>query len=306
MKKKRTSRRVNNKNHHDEMKTPPEYQLVGSIEDSEEQMENATIEKDNDYWTGETTGGPAQYDEEIYKALYSTDKEAEETFSNDDGFFTDDEEDVEEMFVTDDGFLTDDSYLNKNGTTQSANHQGQEIKPKITYREVEEMFSNDDGFFTDDLDDKEMFATDDVFLTDDSYLNMNGTTQSANHQGQEILEEMFSNDDGFFTDDSFSTGNLQSTKRHEPVILLKNKVTEAPLLCRPNMNIHPSRKNLKPRPQPESPQTKKQKRQKNKARLKYTNWKTNERHNLPNWTSQHLAAYLSIPEMALEWIVEPG
>jgi hypothetical protein len=64
MNKKRTSRRVNHKT-----KTPPEYQLIGSIEDSEEQTEHATIEQDNDYWTRETIGGPAQYDEEIYKAL---------------------------------------------------------------------------------------------------------------------------------------------------------------------------------------------------------------------------------------------
>ena len=158
------------------------------------------------------------------------------------------------------------------------------------------MFANDDGFFTDDLDDEEMFANDDGFFTDDL-----------------DDEEMFANDDGFLTDDSYmnmngptSTGNSQSTKRHEPVILLKNKLTKAPLLCWPNVNVHPSREYVKPRPRPESLQTKKQKRKKNKARLKYTNWKTIERHNLPNWTSQHLAAYLSIPEMALEWIVEPG
>jgi hypothetical protein len=68
---------------------------------------------------------------------------------------------------------------------------------------------------------------------------MKGTTQSANPQGQEIktkitykeVEELFSNDDGFFTDDSFSTGNLQSNKQHQPVILLKHTLTEAPLLC---------------------------------------------------------------------------
>jgi hypothetical protein len=205
MNKKRTSRRVNNKNHHEKTKTlAKEYQLVGSIEDSEEQTEHATIEQDTDYWTRETIGGPAQYDEEIYKALYLTDEEVkemfartdEEMFSNDDGFFTDDE-DIEEIFATDDGFLTNDLYLNMNGTTQSANPQGQEIKTTITYKEVEEMFSNDDGFFTDDL---------------------------------------------------FSTGNLQSTKRHESVILLKHTVTEAPLLCRPNVIFHPSRKYLKPRP----------------------------------------------------------
>jgi hypothetical protein len=129
------------------------------------------------------------------------------------------------------------------GTTQSANPQGQEIKAKMTYKEVEEMFSNDDGFFTDDEDVEEMFATDDVFLMDDSYLNMKGTTQSANPQGQEIT-----------TKDSFYTRNLQLT---EPVIMLKHTVTEAPLLCRPNVNVHPSRKYLKPRPRPESPQTKK-------------------------------------------------
>ena len=58
-----------------------------------------------------------------------------------------------------------------NGITQSANHQGHEIQPKMTYKDVKEMFSNDDGFFTDDLDDKEMFANDDGFLTDDSYIN---------------------------------------------------------------------------------------------------------------------------------------
>jgi hypothetical protein len=183
------------------------------------------------------------------------------------------------MFATDDGFLMDDSFLNMKGTTQSANPQGQEIKAKITYKEVEEMFSNDDGFFTDDKDVEEMFATDDGFLTDDSYLNMNGTTQSANPKGQEIktkitykeVEEMFSNDDGFFTDDSFSTGNLQSTKWHEPVILLKHTVTEAPLLCRPNVNVHPSQKYLKPRPRPITP-NEETKRQKTKAGLKHTNW----------------------------------
>ena len=57
------------------------------------------------------------------------------------------------------------------------------------------MFSNDDGFFSDDLDDEDMFATDDGFLRDDSYLNMNGPT---------------------------STGNSQSTKRHEPAVILLN------------------------------------------------------------------------------------
>jgi hypothetical protein len=124
--KKRTSKRINNENHHDQTKQPQEYQLVGSIKDSEEQTEHATIEQDNDYCTTrETIGGPAQYDEEIYKALYSTDEE------------------VEEMFATDDGFLTDDSFLNIKGKTQSANPQGQEIKAKIMYKEVEEMFLND-------------------------------------------------------------------------------------------------------------------------------------------------------------------
>ena len=175
MNKKRTSRRVNHKTH-----TQPEYHLVGSIEDIEEPTEHATIEKDNDYWTREKSGGPAQYDKEIYKALYSTDEEVKEMYATDnDGFFTDDE-DVEEMFATDDdGFFTDDSYLNMEGKTQSANHQGQEVQPKMTYKEVEEMFSNDDGFFSDDLDDEEMFENDDRFLRDDSYLNMNGTTKST-------------------------------------------------------------------------------------------------------------------------------
>ena len=99
---------------------------------------------------------------------------------------------------------------------------------------IKEMFANDDGFFTDDLDDKEMFANDDGFFTDDL-----------------DDEEMFANDDGFLSDDSYmnmngptSTGNLQLTKRHKPVILLKNKVTETPLLCRPNVNIHPSHENI--------------------------------------------------------------
>ena len=115
------------------MTTPPEYQLVGSIEDSEEQTEHATIEQDNEYWTRETSGGPAQYDEAIYKALYSTDEDIKEMYLNDDGFSTDDE-DVEEMFSPDDGFLMEDLYLNMNGITQSANHQGQEIQPKMTYK----------------------------------------------------------------------------------------------------------------------------------------------------------------------------
>jgi hypothetical protein len=39
-------------------------------------------------------------------------------------------------------------------------------------------------------------------------------------------------------------GNLQSDKRHKPVMLLKHMVTEAPLLCRPNVNVHPSQKHL--------------------------------------------------------------
>jgi hypothetical protein len=83
-------------------------------------------------------------------------------------------------------------------------------------------------------------------------------------------------------------------------------VTEAPLLCQPNVNVHPSQKYLKTRPRLESATMKKQERKKNKARLNHTNWQTNAQHNLPKWTPQHLAAYLSIPEMALEWIVEPG
>ena len=250
MNKKRTSRRVNHKT-----KTPPEYQLVGSIEDSEEQTEHATIEQDNDYWTRETIGGPAQYDEEIYKALYSTDEE------------------VEEMFATDDGFLTDDSYLNMNGTTQSANHQGQEIQTKMTYKEVEEMFSNDDGFFMDDEDVEEMFATDDGFLMDDLYLNMNGTTKSQ----------------GTLTD-------THDTKRQNPIF----KVYPWKKSIQKNKD---QRKRISTN---SNPSTKKQNRMKNKEQLNHTNWKTHEQKNLPKWTQQHLAAYLSIPEMALEWIVEPG
>ena len=88
MNKNRTSRSVIHKT-----KTPPEYQLVGSIKDSEEQTEHATNEQDNAYWTRENSGGPAQYDEEIYNALYSTDEEVEEMYLNDDGFFTDDLDD---------------------------------------------------------------------------------------------------------------------------------------------------------------------------------------------------------------------
>jgi hypothetical protein len=146
----------------------------------------------------------------------------------------------------------------------------------MTYKEVEEMFSNDDGFFIDDMDDEEMIATDYGYHTDDSELNMNGTTP---------------------------TGKSQSTKRHEVILV---KLTKAPLLCRLNVNVHPLRKYMKPRPRPESPRQKKQKRQNHKPRLNYTKWKTTDRHNLHKWTSRHLAAYLSIPEMALEWIVEPG
>jgi hypothetical protein len=87
--KKRTSKRINNKNHHDQTAKPQEYQLIGSIDYSEEQKEHAIIAQDNDYWTRESIGGPAQYDEGIYNALYSTDKEVEEMFANDDGFVTD-------------------------------------------------------------------------------------------------------------------------------------------------------------------------------------------------------------------------
>jgi hypothetical protein len=261
-KKKRTSRRVNHTAH-----TQPEY--------IEEPTEHATVAKDNEYWNREHSGGPAQYDAEIYNALYSADED-----TNDDGFSTDDE-DVKEMLSHDDGFLMDeeDVYLHMEGNTQAANHQEQEVQSKMTYKEVEEMFSNDDGFFIDDLDDEEMIATDNGYLTDDSELNMNGTT---------------------------STGKSQSTKRHEPVILVKNTLTKAPLLCRPNVNVHPSRKYMKPRPRPEPPRMQKQKRQKHKPRQNYTKWQTNDRNNLPKWTSRHIAAYLSIPEMALEWIVEPG
>ena len=141
-----------------------------------------------------------------------------------------------------------------------------------------------------------MFATDDGFLPDDSYLNMKGTTQSANHQGQEIT-----------TKDSISTGNIQSNKRHEPGIRLKHMVTEAPFLSRPNANVHPSRKHLKPRPRPESPQMKKKQRRTIKVSfMRQTKWQTHAQPDKTTLTKRHLAAYLSIPEMALEWIVEPG
>jgi hypothetical protein len=176
------------------------------------------------------------------------------------------------MLATDDGFLTDDSYLNMNGTTQSANHQGQEIQTKITFKEVEEMFSNDDGFFTtDDEDIEEMFATDDGFLMDDSYLNMNGTTKSQ----------------GTLTD----THDTKKTKSHIQSVPTK-KIS--PKEQRPNeKNIH-KQQSLNEETKP------------NEEQLNHTNWKRHARKNLPKWTPQHLAAYLSIPEMALEWIVEPG
>jgi hypothetical protein len=103
-------------------------------------------------------------------------------------------------------------------------------------------------------------------------------------------------------------GNLQSDKRHEPVMPSKHHmVTDAPLLRQPHVNVHASRKHLKTRPRLESPSTKKQQQKKNKAtQLNHTNWQTQEQQIVMRWTHRHLAAFLAIPEMALEWNVEPG
>ena len=135
------------------------------------------------------------------------------------------------------------------------------------------MFSNDDGFFSDDLDDEEMFSNDDGFLRDDSYLNMNGTTKSQ----------------GTLTD-------RHDTKRQNPIFKVYPR----------KKSIQKNKDQRKRISTNSNPSTKKQNRMKNKEQLNHTNWKTHERKNLPKWTQQHLAAYLSIPEMALEWIVEPG
>jgi hypothetical protein len=35
-------------------------------------------------------------------------------------------------------------------------------------------------------------------------------------------------------------------------------------------------------------------------------WHTQVQHFLTKWTPQHMDAYLAIPEVAMEWIVEPG
>jgi hypothetical protein len=35
-------------------------------------------------------------------------------------------------------------------------------------------------------------------------------------------------------------------------------------------------------------------------------WHTQVQPFLTNWTPQHMDAYLAIPEVAMEWIVEPG
>jgi len=35
-------------------------------------------------------------------------------------------------------------------------------------------------------------------------------------------------------------------------------------------------------------------------------WQTQARQFITNWTSQQMDAYLAIPEVALDWNVEPG
>jgi hypothetical protein len=107
--KKRISKSINITNHHDHTKNPQEYQLIGLINYSEEQKEHAIIAQDNAYWTRESIGGPAQHDEEIYNAYYSTDDHIPKY------------KEVKEMFANDDGFFMDDSFLNRKGKTQSAN-----------------------------------------------------------------------------------------------------------------------------------------------------------------------------------------
>ena len=36
------------------------------------------------------------------------------------------------------------------------------------------------------------------------------------------------------------------------------------------------------------------------------NWQTQGQQLVLNWTPQHMDAYLAIPEVEMEWIVEPG
>jgi hypothetical protein len=63
----------------------------------------------------------------------------------------------------------------------------------------------------------------------------------------------------------------------------------------------------KPRPRLESPlPTEQQGRKKEVSRMRHSKWPTHARQIITKWTPMHLAASLSIPEVALEWIVEPG
>jgi hypothetical protein len=99
-----------------------------------------------------------------------------------------------------------------------------------------------------------------------------GNTQSANTQGQAIKAKI-------------TSVIKQSDKRHGPATRAK---TPAPIT---NRNIPKGKA---------KPQTKKV------SHLSTEKWQPQVRQFFLNWTQHHLDAYLAIPQVAMEWIVEPG
>ena len=56
-------------------------------------------------------------------------------------------------------------------------------------------------------------------------------------------------------------------------------------------------------PPPKAQQEQKKTKVSNMSKEK---WQTQAREFITNWTPQHMDAYLVIPEVAMEWNVEPG
>jgi hypothetical protein len=132
LKKKRTSKSINNTNHDQQTDNPQDYQIIGSIDYSEKQKEHAIIARDIAYWTSERFDHPEE-DTAYYRtahdaALYP---EAQAMIDNEDGHFEDTWWNNSFSRNRKDHAM-EILFLNRKGKTQSANPQGQETKAKIT------------------------------------------------------------------------------------------------------------------------------------------------------------------------------
>ena len=100
----------------------------------------------------------------------------------------------------------------------------------------------------------------------------NGTTQSDNQKGQATKAKI-------------TSVVKQSEKRHGPATRAK---TPAPITKR------------------KIPNGKAETQTEKVSHMSNEKWHPQVRHFITKWTSQQMDAYLAIPEVALEWIVDPG